>query len=54
MLTGSLAKLIERLEIVAKLVLRAKGSTVYRVKRIQISGTTAKYSDHARYIAGFG
>lgn len=49
MLTGSSAKLIERLEIVAKLVLRA---TVYRVKRIQISGTV-EYSDHARYIAGF-
>lgn len=53
MLTGSLAKLIERLEQVAKLIFSAKGWTVCRVKRIQISGITAEYSDRGRYIAGF-
>jgi len=52
MLTGFPAKLIERLGQVAKLIFNAKGWTVYRVKRIQISGITAENSDRERYIAG--
>jgi len=50
MLTGFPTKLIERLGQVAKLIF--KGWTVYRVKRIQISGITVENSDRERYIVG--